>query len=302
LARQQVEPGTRWELVVVDNNSRDETRSVVEGFAAREGAPVVRYFFEAAQGLSYARNRGIREGRGEVLLFTDDDVRPEPDWIGRTLAGMAAHGCDACGGYIAPEWETRPPDWLTERFYGFLAIRTDKTTTFRITDLADMPFGANMAFRRTVFQNFGLFDVTRGRKGAVLSSGEDGEFFQRLLSGGAKVMFFHDAKVHHRVERFRLTKRYFRRWRFQTSNNIAKSVGVPGARRLFGIPLYLFPQLARAFLSAIKARFTQPRDEAFFREMIVWHFLGIMRGLLRVRGTSRTRDPGKPAERENRWS
>jgi len=298
LARQDVPPATRWEVVVVDNNSRDTTRAVVE--EVRRGWPILRYESEPRQGLSHARNHGIGVARGEILLFTDDDVCPEPDWVRRILEGMAQHGCDACGGYIAPDWEVPPPAWLTERFYGFLAVRTDRTDTYRITSLSEAPFGANMAFRRATLERFGGFDVTRGRKGNVLSSGEDGELFERLMGEGATVMFFGDAKVHHRVEGFRVTKRYFRRWRFQTSRNIAQSRGMPGDRRLFGIPLYLFPQLLRACMNAVKARFTEPPDEALYREMIVCHFLGTMSGLMRTPRHGASSDPIAAREEEPR--
>jgi glycosyltransferase involved in cell wall biosynthesis len=277
LERQQVQPGVRWEVLVVDNNSKDRTRDVV---AARQKEwPALRYGFEQQQGLSHARNHGIAAARGDVLLFTDDDVCPEPDWVQKILDGMAAHGCVACGGYIAPIWEVPPPRWLTERFHGFLAIRADREDTFQIPPDGQSPFGANMAFRREVFQRYGLFDVSRGRKGNVLAGGEDGEMFDRILRSGAKVMFFGDARVHHRVEAFRVRKRYFRRWRYQSSRNLGAVLGVPGTRRIAGVPLYIFPQLARAVGRAIRARLSEPRDEAFFRELLVWHFLGIIRGL-----------------------
>jgi hypothetical protein len=94
-------------------------------------------------------------------------------------------------------------------------------------------------------------------------------------------MFFGDARVHHKVESFRLSKRYLRRWRYQSSRNIAESRDFPGERRLLGIPRYLFPDLARAVWNAIRARLTAPADEAFNREMIVWHFLGVISGLRR---------------------
>ena len=72
---------------------------------------------------------------------------------------------DACGGYIAPIWEAPPPDWLTERFHGFLAVRTDRTDDYTIESAAQAPFGANMAIRKAVFDKVGLFDTSRGRKG-----------------------------------------------------------------------------------------------------------------------------------------
>lgn len=271
----------QWEVIVVDNNSTDRTRQVVED--AQRDWPLLRYAFEPKQGLSHARNHGISAARGAVLLFTDDDVLPEPDWLETTVAGMEKYQADACGGYIAPIWETPPPAWLTERFYGFLAVRTDRTDDYPITAAGQAPFGANMAIRRRVFERVGVFDTSRGRKGKVLASGEDGEMFERILNAGFKAVFLGGSRVHHKVESFRLTKPYFRRWRFQTSRNIAQSRGIAGQRRLFNIPLYVFPQLLRAIGRMIWGHVTQPRDEAFNREVVVCHFLGLMQGLFRSR-------------------
>jgi hypothetical protein len=76
-----------------------------------------------------------------------------------------------------------------------------------------------------------------------------------------------------------MTKAYFRRWRFEESRNQARRFGVPGDRNLFGIPLYIIPQTLRAALTALKARFTEPADRAFLREMILWSFFGTIAGL-----------------------
>lgn len=281
LRAQQCVTSLDWEVIIVDNNSKDHTPTVVE--TAQSSWPLLRYEFEGAQGLSHARNHGIACARGKVILFTDDDVLPEPDWLETTLDGMARHDADACGGFIAPIWETPPPTWLTERFYGFLAVRIDRTDDHRITDTGKTPFGANMAFRRHVFEQVGLFDTNRGRKGAVLASGEDGDMFERILAAGLKVMFLGQSRVHHKVESFRLRKSYFRRWRIQTSKNIAISRGVQGSRRIGNVPLYLFPQLLRALGNAVLARLAEPRDEAFHREVVLCHFIGTFIGLVKSR-------------------
>ena len=281
LRAQTTAPSRRWEVIIVDNNSKDHTRSVVEEMQ-REW-PLLRYEFEKAQGLSPARNHGIGAARGEVLLFTDDDVLPEPEWLETTLAGLARYRADACGGYIGPIWETPPPAWLTTRFYGFLAIRTDRSDDYPITSDVPPPFGANMAIKKAVFERVGLFDVNRGRRGAVLASGEDGEMFERILAAGYSTVFIGRSRVHHKVESFRVTKRYFRRWRFETSRNIAQSRGLSGERRIFNIPLYVFPQLLRAIGRMVSGHFTEQRDEAFNREIVVFHFLGLMQGLFRSR-------------------
>lgn len=281
LAALKTPPDLQWEVLVVDNNSRDHTRQVVE--AAQRDWPRLRYVFESAQGLSHARNRGIAEAAGEVILFTDDDVLPEPEWLETTLDGLARHQADACGGYIAPIWETAPPAWLTERFYGFLAVRTDRSDDYIISEPSQAPFGANMAFRKAVFDRAGLFDTSRGRKGKVLASGEDGEMFERILNAGCKAVFLGRSRVHHKVESFRLTKRYFRRWRMQTSKNLAISRGVAGERRVCNIPLYLVPQFLRAVMRVPVGHLTQSSDEAFNREMVVCHFLGTFLGLWETR-------------------
>lgn len=267
LAAQQVDEGIDWELIVANSNSTDNTADVVGSFSNRYAR--CRYEFEAQQGLSYARNRGISFARGDFLLFTDDDVCPEPDWIQTTLDGMGETGCDACGGSIAPVWESPPPSWLTDRFLGFLAIRVSEAETQQIADAAMVPYGANMAFRKSIFDHIGLFDTSKGRKGDVLASGEGGELFDRILQHGMPVMFFPHSIVHHRIEAFRLPKSYFRRWRYQTSQNIAVSCSFPGKLRFLRTPLYFFPQLMRVLWTAFKAHIQDSSDEAFFREITI---------------------------------
>lgn len=281
LKAQHLPASCECEIIVVDNNSKDATRQVVAEM--QHGWPQLRYEFEGHQGLSHARNHGITVAQGEFLLFTDDDVLPEPDWIEETIIGLKKHNAIACGGYVAPIWESPPPDWLTERFYGFLAIRNDRTDDHLITEAEQTPFGANMAFNKHVFNQVGFFDTSRGRKGSNLASGEDGELFERIRSAGLKIVFLGKSRVHHKVESFRLTKQYFRRWRYQTSHNLAISRGVPGNKRIVGIPLYVFPQAVRAVWRMAIGYLFSAKDEAFNRDMVVQHFLGLMSGLYAAR-------------------
>lgn len=277
LKQQKIPIDSNFEIIVVDNNSSDKTFEIVAEL--QETWPNLNYEFEKQQGLSFARNNGIRCSKGDILFFTDDDVLPEPDWIEKVLIGLEKYDADACGGFIAPIWGSPPPPWLTEKFYGYLAIRTDQTEDHIINKSSQLPFGANMVFKRSVFDNFGAFDINRGRKGNILASGEDGEMFERLLNGGGKVVFIAHAKVHHKVESFRLTKSYFRKWRYQTSRNIAISNEIPGNRRLAGIPLYIFPQLFRALMNSFTTRFTGNAEEVLQKDIITCHFIGTIVGL-----------------------
>jgi GT2 family glycosyltransferase len=275
----QVTRELSWEIIIVDNNSSDHTKLIVE--SAKAGDIPITYAFEPQQGLSFARNKGIAMAHGDIILFTDDDVCPAQDWLQTIINGMNDTNCAACGGYIEPIWQSQPPHWLTEKFHGFLAIKMDETGPKAITQVDATPYGANMAFRREIFSKYGEFDVGRGRKGGNLASGEDDEMFQRIFQAGDSIMYFPAARVKHKVESFRLKKSYFRRWRFQTSRNIAMTVGVPGSRRILGVPPYLLPQAARAISKAAIGYITLPPDDAFRQEITAWHFIGVINGLLR---------------------
>jgi GT2 family glycosyltransferase len=173
-----------------------------------------------------------------------------------------------------------PPKWLTPLFYGFLAIRNERSDDYPIDDVSQSPYGANMAIKRNVIERVGPFDTSRGRNGKVLASGEDGEMFERIIKAGFKVIFLGGARVHHKVEAFRLEKRYFRRWRYQTSRNIAITQDFPGTNRILNVPLYLVPQLLRALWRGASSRLSLPADRAFAQELLIFHFLGIVAGLL----------------------
>lgn len=266
------------ELLVVDNNSSDDTKKTVLNFIKSSDIPA-QYLFETQQGLSHARNLGIKHANGQIILFTDDDVLPEKNWLIEMKTAMDEYDCMASGGYISPIWESSKPEWLTERFYGYLAVKTDTSGPKEIAKGDELPFGANMGFRREAFAKYGYFDITRGRKGTNLASGEDGEFFQRMINAGERIYYFPDSRVQHKVESFRLKKNYFRRWRYQSSKNIAQSVGVKGERLLMGIPLYIYRQFFTSVNRAILSKLLDKADESFHREMIVCHFLGVMSGL-----------------------
>ena len=114
LADQQVSPAVRWEVIVVDNNSRDETEDVVRRCSETTSLRI-RHVFEPRQGQSFARNRGIEAAEGAVILFTDDDIIPNPDWVSAMLRAIDADDCEGAGGKVLPLWEGEVPSWLSGR-------------------------------------------------------------------------------------------------------------------------------------------------------------------------------------------
>ena len=118
-------PGVRYEVLVVDNNSGDNTRAVVEASAYKRRN--VRYLFEPRQGVSHARNTGIDAARAPLIAFIDDDVEASRNWVAAIKDAFDSHPeIDCLGGPIRPRWAAPPPAWLTPMFWAAVALQSDK--------------------------------------------------------------------------------------------------------------------------------------------------------------------------------
>lgn len=227
LREQVLKEGLGLEIVVVDNNSSDRTWQVVEE-AAKDSPWPMRYVFEKTQGLSHARNRGIREAHGEFVAFTDDDVLPDRGWIQSLREAFVSHGADCAGGKILPMWTRVPPDWcmaeeIRPQLWAILAL-LDRGEKMLVADTTNgsFLFGANMAFRKRVFEEVGFFNPDLGRSGENILSGDDTEMLRRVLISRKRVVYSPQAIVYHKVPPERLHLGYLRRWKF--------NVGLTSAR------------------------------------------------------------------------
>ncbi|MBW7957109.1 MAG: glycosyltransferase [Deltaproteobacteria bacterium] len=204
-------PKDRYEIVVVDNNSNDSTKEVVEGFAA--SSPVrIKYVFERRQGLSNARNTGVRHTEGEIIVFTDDDIEADPSWLKEYDIAFKDPEVYAAGGPLRPVWPGKRPEWLTDEFLGFIAVsefREARRSGNEFKDENDNPWGANMAFRRDAFDEFGGFPEDLGRKGKLLLSNEEILLCRTIRRKGRRIVLVPGAVVHHKISKSRLSKRWF---------------------------------------------------------------------------------------------
>jgi len=219
--------GDEWEVVVVDNNSTDQTRQVVEEVQRRHSGRF-RYVFESKQGLSHARNAGIREARGDILAFMDDDVTVEATWL-QSLTGSLYEGTWAgAGGRIFSEPNFSPPSWLgMERKYnmgGPLFAQFDWGG--KPQELFYAPHGTNMAYRKEMFEKYGGFRTDLGRCGSNTMSNADTEFGRRLLAAGERLWYEPAAVVHHPVPEYRLRKEYFLKWWFDFGRSTVREGGI----------------------------------------------------------------------------
>lgn len=249
LDAQVTPPSLAWELLVVDNNSSDATRDAIARFAASSRIPV-RYHFEGRQGLSRARNTGISLARGAVIAFTDDDVQPDAAWVASIALAMGECRADVLGGPILPLWSRPPPRWLEERgrLRAYLSIM-EHDQRGQVTLGKHQPYavwGANMAFRRDVFDRVGRFDVRRGINGTKLYRAEEHDLTRRALAAGCVVVYDPRVRVRHRIGPDRMRVAYFTRLHFDDAEGTVLAGGALPARHLCGVPPGAYRAAARA--------------------------------------------------------
>jgi glucosyl-dolichyl phosphate glucuronosyltransferase len=288
-----------WEVIVVDNNSHDNTREVVEVAASR--FPVeLRYIFEAEQGRCAALNAGIRAARGEIILTTDDDVRVAVDWLDMAAHALTSLDCDYVGGKALPIWSGPRPRWLPNRGGKHWAV-------IALLDYGEqplefgrcVPIGVNMAFRREAFSLAGIWDNRIGRKAGTLLGQEVREWGLRAKAAGLRGFYAPGMVVHHIIPAERLTKRYFRRWFYW--HGISRAMLYEQARinmeapeettldystvpHIAGVPRYLYRTFLKSFTDMLVAAKKSDPIAFFESELWLWFFIGIVRQRWRSRG------------------
>lgn len=270
-----------WEVVVVDNNSRDETQEVVSSFAQR--APItVRYVCESRQGLNYARNTGVQAAQGELLSFIDDDVIVTANWLGAVKKAFAAYPVVCVGGKVLLKHDLSKPTWWNEEYDGPLG-KFDNGNAVILSDehySSIIGIGANLSFKRAVFAQYGLFRPDLDRRKRKLLMGGDIEFAQRLKKAGESIMYYPDAVVYHCPDGARITKAYLRRWYFRIGEwEARKSVFTtqePAAR--VRVPRWRYRKAMEYLVKACFLTVQRRHAEALYNELQGIACLGYMLG------------------------
>ena len=251
----------RVEIIVVDNNSTDNTPLVIAE-AAREAVVPVIGLRETAQGKSFALNRGLAAATGDVIALTDDDVWPDPDWLTRIVAAFRTHEVTFVFGKVLPRWGTMPPpELLTQRaqdIWGPLAIVDygDEPVDYVASSTGQrLPIGANLAFAREALMAIGGWRTDLGKVNNTLISGEDHEIFMRLRRQNLYAGYYDpEISVRHFVPAARLTRAYFRRWFYWHGktqalmlDDLYPDLDMSCVPRIFGVPRFLYRQSAEQF-------------------------------------------------------
>lgn len=248
LACSEMPKSVDWEVLVVDNNSCDQTRAVVDRFCARYSQRF-RYLSEPRSGKSHALNTGIRESQGHILAFTDDDVIVEPTWLDKLTENLQKGEWAGTSGRTLPERDFLIPSWLSldERNLATLGC-FDRGP--EACELSEAPFGNNMAFQKEMFERHGGFRTELGPRPGNLIRSEDTEFGLRLLAAGEQLRYEPSAVLHHAISEERIQKSYFLSWWFDKARADIRASGFDPQAVWYvaGIPLVLFRRLVASTL------------------------------------------------------
>lgn len=202
----------QYEIVLVNNNSTDNTEAECQRFAADFPNVRFRYFEERNQGLSYARNRGIQESKGNLLVYVDDDALVNEAYLQAYFDFFATHPeIEAAGGPIIPKYETQEPAWMSKYTRQLITGKLYLGEKQREFPSNAYPGGGNAAYRSSVFEKVGLFNVDLGRKGDGLVGAEEKDIFDKMTSCGMRFYYLPTAILFHIIPEKKLTKDYFDR-------------------------------------------------------------------------------------------
>lgn len=265
-----------WEILVVDNASTDATSEIVERYVHTD-LPV-EYVFEEKTGLSHARNTGVARSSGEIVAFLDDDVRVRADWLEELDRAFAEHDASCVGGRALLRSDEPRPAWWRPEYDGKVGHfdRGDETISSRSSEDGLVGIGANLAFRRDVFDEHGLFRVDLGRKGATLSTGEEVDLMDRLRRNGELAVYWPDLVVYHYPHPTRFTKGYLRRWYrgFGEWEYHRRRGAIPDAPRILGVPRWRYRTAIRDVLVFLRSSLVGREGEAFYAELRLRSFAG----------------------------
>lgn len=281
-----------WEIIIVDNHSQDDTREVVASFSQSLGNRL-RYLQEDRQGKVYALNRAIQESRAAVLVFTDDDVRLDKAWLVSIFQPFKNGLCDIAGGRILPSYQQGIPKWVVENIdiiSGPIVVydHGQSVEQFRPDEMA--PFaGANMAVKKTVFDEVGVFNTDFGP--GTGRGGEDTEFFERCEKASKKIYYVGDAIVWHPVEKARASLSYLAAWYRRAGRYAAKKEKDNKllSSFCFGVPRYLWKRLT---LDCLRLITSFPYSRRFIN---TWRGFFRTIGMIEEYRTNREKDKNRHA-------
>jgi glycosyltransferase involved in cell wall biosynthesis len=261
-----------WEIIVVDNNSNDNTAKVIENYQKKWQCPYpLKYCFEEQQGAAYARKRAVLEAKGRLIGFLDDDNYPVLNWVAAACTFAENYPqAGAYGSQIHPEWEVEPPSNFG-RIAPFLAIteRGDIPLLYEKHKKL-LPPSAGLVVRKEVWlENVPKELILTGRVTGNMLTSEDLEILSYIQKSDWEIWYNPEMEIYHKIPSLRLQKSYlipfFRG--IGLSRYVTRMVNIKPVYRPFAFLLYLINDLRKISLHLIKYRTNIKNDLVVACEM-----------------------------------
>jgi glucosyl-dolichyl phosphate glucuronosyltransferase len=296
LSRLDVDNCGDWEIIVVNNNCTDDTDTVIRRHSC---VLPVRRLAEPRPGKSYAANLAVREAKGELILWIDDDVLVDRLWLNGYVQAANAHpDVSFFGGPVFPWFEIEPPAWLSRHLakisYCFAAQAPFDEPFTPITP-PRFPFGANMGMRRDCFREC-RFDSNLGPVGRTNYQDEEVVLLETLFQRGRKGLWVREAQVQHFIPAARLTERYV--WQYHTcyGRTRVRRSEVTLGKQLFGVSRWIVRKYLQSL--AVCTLWSPTKNDRWLRE---FQNAAICRGMIsefREQSRSRREEGRRPLQRD----
>lgn len=266
-----------FEVLIIDNNSTDNTANIASDFIKSHPEMNVHYFCEMNQGHTFARNRGLKEAKGDILSFIDDDAFVDQDFIKEIQSYFKEHTeVSAIGGKILPVYEGKSPKWMS-KYLLTLVSALDMGNSPKKFKGSKFPIGANMAFRSEVFEKYGHFNTDLGRRGSGLEGGDEKEVFLRLKKEKEEIHYVPKVKVDHVIPEKRLTMEYIKGLGIGVGSSekrrVTKTGFVETVKKIFSEVIKVGATLVLFLIYFVQGKFAQANMLVKFRFWVLQGYL-----------------------------
>ncbi|MFN6566340.1 hormogonium polysaccharide biosynthesis glycosyltransferase HpsE [Dendronalium sp. ChiSLP03b] len=249
-----------WEIIVVDNNSNDDTAKIVQNYQENWQCPYpLKYCFELQQGAAYARKRAVQEAKGQLIGFLDDDNYPDLNWVASAYAfGQKYPQAGAYASQIHPQWEVEPPENF-QRIAPFLAIteRGDLPLLYEPSKKLLPPSAGLVVRRQAWLDSVPNQSILTGRVTGNMLTSEDLEMLSYLQKSGWEIWYNPEMEIYHQIPKSRLQREYLIQFfrGIGLSRYVTRMVNIKSWIKPFALLAYMINDVIKILLHLLKYRF-----------------------------------------------
>ncbi len=269
----QTLPSSEYEIVIVNNNSTDSTEKICLEFTETHKEKNIKYVIERSQGLSFARNKGIKESTGELIAFIDDDAIADEDYLKNAVNFFEQNKTiDAIGGKVTPVYNKSEPEWLSKYLWG-LVSKVDYGEQIRQFPKNKYPAGCNMIFRKQLLMEVGMFNTDLKIRSDDKYIFYEIRKYNKLVPSAGNVLYVPTVNVLHYVDDYRLTPLFIKKLSMvvgQSERIRLKNAGVvEHCKKIIEYKIKLAAAIVLSFQFILRFQFSK----AFYLIMNRWYIL-----------------------------